>query len=177
MSYKGQPIVFMMIGVPCAGKSTFISGNSELKDLPIASTDNPIEFYAKTRNKTYDDVFSEFIREATNIMNASVDEFIRDNRSFIWDQTNLTKKSRASKLARIPKHWKKVAVYLETPEKEEWERRLNSRPGKTIPKHVLESMLTQLEPPNLVDENFDRILSNSPMDKSGVKWKLVQTLL
>lgn len=158
-----MPTVYFMIGVPASGKSTFIKGWEEMRDLPVASTDAWIEEYAKVKGKTYDEVFPDAIKNASSIMDMNVDSYIHTEQSFIWDQTNLTKKSRAKKLARIPKHWKRVAVYLETPEKEEWERRLASRPGKTIPKKILENMLTQLEPPDLVDEDFDRILSNVPM--------------
>lgn len=158
-----MPTVYFMIGVPASGKSTFIKGSSELKELKIASSDNFIQTYAETEGKTYDEVFSETIDLATKFMNACVDEYIKNDISFIWDQTNLTKKSRAKKLARFPKHWKKVAVFLDTPQDAEWERRLASRPGKTIPKKILESMFNQLEPPDLVDEDFDRILSNVPM--------------
>lgn len=159
-----MPTVYMMIGVPASGKSTAIKGSAELKTLPVASSDDYIQVRATITGRTYDEVFGESIDQATKYLDSVVETCIKGDISFIWDQTNLTKKSRTKKLSRFPKHWKKIAVYLATPEKEEWERRLASRPGKTIPKKILESMLTQLEPPDLVDEDFDRIISNVPMD-------------
>jgi hypothetical protein len=40
---------------------------------------------------------------------------------------------------------------------EEWNRRLDSRPGKTIPAHVLSSMIEHYEVPTEA-EGFDKII-------------------
>jgi predicted kinase len=159
-----MPTVYMMVGVPASGKSTFITNSPEMNHLPVASTDKYIEYFANFSGKTYDEVFSETIGIASKYMDAVIGEYVKTEVSFIWDQTNLTAKSRAKKLARVPKHWKKVAVYIALPDEAEHERRLASRPGKTIPKKILEDMKKQLEVPDLLNENFDRIMSNVPME-------------
>jgi hypothetical protein len=57
----------------------------------------------------------------------------------------------------LPDYYK-IAVVFKTPDPAELERRLNSRPGKNIPKHVQASMADQLNnnPPTL-EEGFDEI--------------------
>jgi gluconate kinase len=49
-----------------------------------------------------------------------------------------------------------IAVVFRTPEPEEHSRRLASRPGKVIPDHVLQSMVSTFEIPT-EEEGFDEI--------------------
>jgi len=152
--YK-QPTMYMMIGVPASGKSTYIK--NQLSDIVSVSTDEYIESFARTHGKTYNVVFKDNIKDAENFMLSRIESFTSQNISFIWDQTNLTKKIRAKKLSMIPKCYKKIAIFFETPTKEEHEKRLNSRPGKIIPSHILDSMINQLEFPSF-DEGFEQII-------------------
>jgi predicted kinase len=79
------------------------------------------------------------------------------NADILWDQTNLTKKSRKGKLLQVPPHYTKVAVFFSIPNLEELQRRLDSRAGKTIPRHVVADMIKSLEEPSL-EEGFDLIV-------------------
>ena len=90
-------------------------------------------------------------------MNAELRQAIRDKADVVWDQTNLTKKSRAPKLAQIPDTYEKVAVYFSTPSDQELKRRLDGRIGKTIPANVVLAMKSQLESP-AQSEGFDRVI-------------------
>lgn len=49
-----------------------------------------------------------------------------------------------------------IAVVFATPEKDELERRLASRPGKNIPAHVMQSMINGFDKPT-EDEGFTEI--------------------
>ena len=75
----------------------------------------------------------------------------------IWDQTNITAKTRMKKLAKVPSFYEKIAVYFNTPPEAELQRRLANRPGKTIPANIVMGMVSQLEMPT-ADEGFDRII-------------------
>ena len=154
----------MLIGVPGSGKSTWIKAqNFDMARTLIASTDNQIETLAAAAGKTYNDVFSELIKSATAAMNHQVREAIQVGADIVWDQTNVSVRSRQPKLALIPAGYKKVAVVFPTPDKTELDRRLASRPGKTIPGHVVQSMAANLEMPT-VAEGFDevKVLQNGP---------------
>lgn len=148
-------IMFMLIGLPGVGKSTWIKDPSR-EGIPVVSTDAYIEDFARLSGQTYNDVFSDQIKAATSAMDLNVDLYIKNDRAFIWDQTNLTIKSRKQKLNKIPDHWNKIAVYFEKPEDIEWKRRLNSRPGKVIPDFVLNNMQKNFEYPT-IDEGFSSI--------------------
>ena len=150
-----MPKLYMLIGVPGSGKSTWIKNNVDIfKDAMIASTDNLIELAAKVNNKTYDQVFKEAIGSAEKAMYEMVMGAVKDDMNIIWDQTNLNRKNRAKKLIMIPDHYEKIAIFFSTPD--DLDQRLANRPGKTIPYHVMKSMLSSLEYPQH-DEGFDVI--------------------
>lgn len=144
----------MLIGVPGSGKTTWVLENHP--SLAYASTDKYIEQFAAEVGKTYNDVFESSIKEATSQMLDDVSEFMYDQLDFVWDQTNLTKKSRARKLGGLLiEGYQVVAVVFETPKN--LEERLASRPGKTIPVHVLDSMIKNFEMPSM-NEGFSKII-------------------
>ena len=151
-----MPTVYMMIGVPAAGKSTWLS-QQDLDNAVVLSTDNYVEHFANLNNKTYTEMFKSVIGEATRLMQEDLRRAIQDQKDIFWDQTNLTAKGRAGKLAQIPFTWKRVAVFFPTPSDEELKRRLASRPGKMIPANVVLGMRSQLEAPS-ADEGFDSII-------------------
>ena len=140
-----MPTMYMLIGVPASGKSTWVEKHKG--DALVISTDNLIEIYAADNGKTYNDVFFEHIKIATKIAMEHAEAAFAAGQDVIWDQTNITKKSRKGKLAMVPEHYRKTAVFFATPLEEEWQRRLNSRPGKSIPAHILDSMVEMLEMP------------------------------
>ena len=147
-----MPTLWMLIGLPGTGKSTM--ADIRWAGLRQLSTDDWIERLSEDRKITYNEGFGIFFQQAEYHMQLDLAEAIRDDLDIVWDQTNLTKKTRAKKLAKIPKHYRKIAVYFEIPEN--WEERLAGRPNKTIPKHVLDSMKRTVEFPH-ESEGFDLI--------------------
>ena len=152
-----MPTLYMMIGVPGSGKSTWLKS----KGVPnansvVLSSDHYIDQAADEAGKTYNDVFKDTIKAATATMHDDLEFGVLNELDLYWDQTNTGVKSRAKKLQKVPDHYEKVAVVFPTPDKEELAKRLDSRPGKQIPPHVMQSMISNLEMP-LKDEGFDRI--------------------
>jgi len=154
-----MPTFYMLIGVPASGKSTWVEKNKG--DALVISSDYLIEAYAADHGMTYNEVFKEQIKIATAVVKTEAQKAFDLDQDVIWDQTNITKKSRKSKLAMVPKHYHKTAVFFAAPPEEEWQRRLNSRPGKSIPSHILDSMVEMLEMPdasegwNIVEYNLN----------------------
>lgn len=148
----------MLIGIPGSGKSTWIKNqNFNMNDTVIVSTDNIIEERAAAKGMTYSDVFQNEIKSATMEMNQNLKNAISAGKNIVWDQTNLTKKSRKPKLAQFPEEYEKIAVVLQTPNKQELKNRLENRPGKIIPANVLLGMISQLEMPT-DNEGFHSIV-------------------
>ena len=148
--------LYMLVGVPGSGKSTWIK-NQDFGDVIIASSDDYIDRVAVQSGKTYNEIFSRAIGYAQKFVDGQVQSAINLDKTLIWDQTNTTAKGRKVKLGRIPKEWRKICVFFTTPETEELQRRLDSRVGKSIPKDVMKSMIDNLEVPDL-KEGWDEII-------------------
>jgi len=146
-----------MVGVPGSGKSTWIKNQIWALGLPVVSTDQFVEDYAKQQGKTYSDVFQEYMPTAVEKMAAQV-VFYREHKvDIIWDQTSTTVATRAKKIRMLPDYYK-IAVVMKTPPAVELQQRLASRPGKIIPWEVVSSMASQLETePPTEQEGFNEI--------------------
>ena len=149
--------MYVMVGVPASGKSTWIENQKWAKDIPIVSTDKFVEDYAKSQGKTYSEVFEEYMPIAVKLMANQVLICQANKKDLIWDQTSTTIATRAKKIRMLPEYYK-IAVVFRTPETAELQKRLASRPGKTIPWDVVSKMASQLEAePPTVEEGFDEI--------------------
>ena len=150
-----MPKCYQMIGVPGSGKSTWIRNQIWALGLTVVSTDTFVEDYARAQGQTYNQVFRDYMPTAVDLMAQQV-VFAREHgHSVIWDQTSTTVASRRKKFHMLP-DYEHVAVVFGTPEPAELARRLAGRPGKTIPDHVMLSMLQNLKEPTL-EEGFQEI--------------------
>lgn len=150
-----MPKCYQLIGVPGAGKSTWIKNQDWAKDMPVVSTDNFVEKYATSQGKTYNEVFKDYMPIATKLMANQALICQANNLDVIWDQTSTTIASRKRKFNTLP-GYEHIAVVFRTPEKAELERRLASRPGKNIPADVMQRMIDGWDEPTK-DEGFTEI--------------------
>lgn len=153
-----MPTVTMLIGLPGCGKSTWRA--AQFSNAITVSSDDHIELMARLMRKTYNEVFRDFIDDAERICNIQFEYAIACGLDMVIDRTNLSKKARRKWLARIPKNYRVEAIVFADPQEEsdvlEWEARLNSRIGKTIPSNVLATMRQSFEFPSPL-EQFDTI--------------------
>ena len=138
--------LYMLVGVPGVGKSTWIKSQNWIKDIPIVSTDQIVEDYAAIEGKTYSEVFQEYMPKAVEIMANQVVEYREAKKDIIWDQTSTTVATRKKKLNMLPDYYA-IAVVFKTPNRDELDVRLSGRPGKHIPKQVVDSMIASWEEP------------------------------
>jgi predicted kinase len=146
---------YQLIGVPGAGKSTWIKNQDWAVGLPVVSTDNFVEAHAKEAGKTYNEVFKDYMPIAVRLMANQALICAANKLDIIWDQTSTTRASRARKFNTLP-GYEHIAVVFKTPDPEELARRLASRPGKMIPEAVMRSMIDGFEMPT-EDEGFTQI--------------------
>jgi predicted kinase len=150
-----MPKCYQLIGVPASGKSTWIKNQDWALGLTIISTDPFVEDYARAHGKTYSEVFVEYMPTAVELMANQV-VFAREHgHTVIWDQTSTTVKSRERKFRMLP-DYDHIAVVFRTPDRAELDVRLSGRPGKHIPKNVIDSMIASWEEPTL-EEGFKEI--------------------
>jgi predicted kinase len=158
MEIDMNPYLWIGVGFPGTGKSTWIKQNCEIRStqqIVVLGTDYLIDAHALRIGKTYNQVFTDYIDEATTLFFAQVQTALAADWNVFIDRTNLTVKARRKILSLVPKHYKKLAIVF-TCDKEVHEVRLQMRPGKTIPKGVLQSMADTFVYPT-IEEGFDSV--------------------
>ncbi len=150
-----MPKCYQLVGVPGAGKSTWISNQDWVKEMPVVCTDSFVEAYAKEQGKTYSEVFDDYMPIAVKLMVNQAKICEANNLDLIWDQTSTTIASRARKFNTLP-GYEHIAIVFRTPARAELDRRLDSRPGKVIPKYVVDQMIDGWQEPT-EDEGFKEI--------------------
>lgn len=156
------PTCIVMVGYPASGKSTRVKTLSNMDpDAFVYSTDNLIEEWGATQGWSYDMAFDKYIDNATKQMNEWIDVAIRNKQNIIWDQTNLGAGKRRKVINRMKQAgYSVICECIEPPVTDadvaEWNKRLASRPGKTIPADIIERMLDSYVKPTL-DEGFDEV--------------------
>jgi predicted kinase len=144
----------MLIGLPGVGKSYWVANQTVISNYDVISSDRYIDEYAKSVNKTYNDVFDDYVSVASKLLDIDLNESIINRRNIIWDQTNLTSSSRIKKLSKLT-NYHKIAMVFDTPDEATHKLQL-SRPGKVISTRLLFQMKDNYQPPTL-DEGFDEI--------------------
>jgi predicted kinase len=150
-----MPKCYQLIGVPGSGKSTWVSNQIWAEDIPIVSTDKFVEDYAKEQDKTYSEVFEEYMPTAVRLMVNQAKICEANGLDVIWDQTSTTIESRKRKFNTLP-GYEHIAIVFATPDRDELDVRLSGRPGKHIPKNVVDSMIAGWEEPS-EEEGFKEI--------------------
>lgn len=156
-----EPFIIVLVGLPGSGKSTWV--NENFKDgednVVVVSSDKWVERRAAILRVQYSFVYKDCIGWATAKMKSDAKNAIKEEKNIIWDQTNLSKKKRKGILKRINDRYYKIAINFDVPDSV-LEERLEHRSkldGKTIPRHVLENMISSYDPITK-DEGFDKII-------------------
>lgn len=150
-----MPKLYVLVGVPAAGKSTWVANQDWAADCAYVSTDKWVDDYAKDMGKTYNEVFKEYMPTAVELMARDVIAAREAGKDIIWDQTSTTVASRKKKFNMLPDYYA-IAVVFQTPEKDVLDKRLSSRPGKNIPRAVMNSMISGFTMPTIA-EGFDEV--------------------
>ena len=152
-----MPILYVLVGVPGSGKSTWIGHQTfNWDNTVIVSTDRFVEQYAMSVGKTYSEVFEDYMPTAVGLMAESAQLAFAEGKDIVWDQTSTTIKTRARKLRMAPATYIKIAVVFNTPSPAIHARMLD-RPGKVIPTEIMKDMISQFEMPT-VEEGFDKVI-------------------
>ena len=149
-------IISMLVGVPASGKTTY-RNSVNAANFVVVSSDDILEELCFNAGVTYTEGFPMFINEATRIFNDKLGQAINNGECILVDRTNLTKKSRRGIMARVPADYYREAIVFPVPETAVWMKRLDSRPDKQIPFHVLRNMVNSYEAPTY-DEGFDSVV-------------------
>jgi predicted kinase len=150
-----MPKCYQLIGVPAAGKSTWINSQNWIGGMEYVSTDSHVHAYAKEQGKTYEEVFKDYMPTAVDLMAQEVVAAREAGRDVLWDQTSTTVKSRARKFNMLP-DYEHIAVVFTTPAIAVLKERLANRVGQPIPWEVVQGMIDNFEYPTN-EEGFKEI--------------------
>ena len=151
-----MPKVYVLVGVPGSGKSTWANSQTLVEDYTYVSTDFWVEQFAKAAGTTYAEIFESVMPDAIEQMLEQVRLSRKYNANIVWDQTSTTIASRAKKFNMLP-NYEHIAIVFDTPDRAELDKRLANRPGKTIPSEVVDSMIAKFEMPTL-EEGYKQII-------------------
>ena len=150
-----MPKLYVLVGVPASGKTTWFRDQEWTDNCYYISTDKHVEAYAEAHGKTYSEVFADYMPTAVENMVEEVERARAAGIDIIWDQTSTTVASRKKKFAMLPDYYA-IAVVFNTPKPDELTQRLASRPGKVIPPDVVQGMIDNFEMPT-EEEGFKEI--------------------
>jgi len=143
----------MLVGIPGSGKSTWRKLHHD--NFIVLSTDDYIDRVAMSNSISYTEAFKDAIGRATTAMENSIKDALSAKMNVIFDQTNVTRKTRAKKLKPfLDAGYKCDAYYFES--KFSLEQVNELRTDKIIPSHIYYNMLHDLEIPS-VEEGFDYV--------------------
>lgn len=161
---------YFLVGLPGSGKSTWVKKFNENYHNVVISTDDYIERAAAKAGQSYNEAFKGAIDAATQDMAEQLAYAIENEKTIIWDQTNLTVKSRKPKVEKLMKAgYEVVAVVFEISPAEIYRRRAlrSIQTDKTIPSHVLQSMAASYVRPT-VEEGFTKVIVINDFDDASV---------
>jgi putative nucleotidyltransferase with HDIG domain len=132
--------VILLSGLPAAGKDTWV--NKNCADLPVVSLDKLRE-ELKISPTAEQGLVVQTAKERAR-------EFLRVQQGFVWNATNLTKKTRRQLIDLFSGYGAKVRiVYVEAPYKEILKR--NRERTRYVPEKVIDKMIDKLEVPDITE--------------------------
>lgn len=141
-----MPKAYILVGIPGSGKTSWYNNQNWIENCEYVSTDKFVDEYALEQNKTYSEVFVDYMPTAVNLMIEQILSAKNKNKDIIWDQTSTTIESRRKKFRMLPNYYH-IAVVFKIPDSKTLESRLKSRPGKIIPDEVVNSMIANWQEP------------------------------
>lgn len=156
--------LIMLAGMPGCGKSTYRAPYG----FDVVSSDIYIEACAEACGVTYNEIFSDVVGQAQDNMYAHLKTLLENGvKQIVWDQTNLTTKTRKKKLAEFNqfggKDYRKICLFFEPDWQLTMERNeARKERGRSIPMHVLESMFNTYQTPKKA-EGWDYVF-HVPVD-------------
>jgi len=159
-----RPSVVVLVGLPASGKSTARAAavaSGAAANSYHYSSDDEIDRYAAEVGSTYSEVFTDYVKAATEIADQGLEVALANKQNVLWDQTNMTVKKRRKIMNRFPEEYRKECICILPPmnqqQEDELERRLSTRAGKDIPDFVMKSMRDSFQLPSQ-NEGFNRIM-------------------
>jgi predicted kinase len=148
---SNAPIIEVLIGLPCSGKSTY---RSKITNMEIICRDDII---MNSKKGSYQEAYQSVNQSQINTQLIElVKENIKLQKNLLIDMTSLSKEKRGLILGRVPHYYKKATLFLEPMDVIYKRNEIRSKKeNKHIPKDVFIDMMKDFQCPMI--EEFDSI--------------------
>ena len=128
-----MPTIYLMIGVPASGKTTW--AKEKLKELDnaiyVGSDSIRLELWGNEQDQqhnreTFQEVFNRIVKAA------------KEKKNIIYDATNISRKEKENILKLLTNDYTKIGVKMSTPIKDCYKR--NLKRNRTVPEKVIGKM-------------------------------------
>ncbi len=155
----GAPTIFILVGLPATGKSTWVREYFKTCVTPtvVASTDDILERFAAEDGTSYAVAHATRFKEAEKLFKQTIMDAAREGKDVIVDRTNVFPSARRKAILLVESStrltYRRVAVVFEQPEEVIRERLAvrEAETGKHVPWSAIESMLEGHEEPRESD--------------------------
>jgi len=146
--------LYITVGLPGSGKSTYVKNFIKDKDVEYLSSDELRAIYGKdeTDQSVTSIVFGHIKRK--------VDEFLKDGKNVLVDATSVNRKERSDYINTAKKYGAKVVAIVFKMDRQgliERNKKRGEQGGREVPTFVIDKMLAKYEEPSY-DEGIDVII-------------------
>ena len=143
--------LYITVGLPGSGKSTYAKKFIKDKDVEYLSSDELRAVYGKdeTDQSVTSIVFGHIKRK--------VDEFLKDGKNVLVDATSVNRKERSDYIKTAKKYGAKIVVIVFKMDRQgliERNKKRGEQGGREVPTFVIDKMLNKFEEPSY-DEGID----------------------
>lgn len=145
----------LLVGIPYSGKSFYLDNYSSKNNNNQVIVSRDALITNKYPDLDYHEAWKLVDHDAINLeLDSIFRAAVKNNKNIVVDMTNLSKKSRNSKLSQIPKNYSKTAIVFYTGMSKIKER-IEKRKDKNISQYVLDRMMNSFQLPTYSE--FDEI--------------------
>jgi predicted kinase len=146
--------IYIAVGLPGSGKSTYAKNFIKDKDIEYLSSDELRAVYGKdeTDQSVTSIVFGHIKRK--------VDEFLKDGKNVLVDATSVNRKERADYITTAKKYGAKVVALVFKMDRAGLiarNQKRGSEGGRVVPDWVIDKMLAKYEEPS-TSEGIDEVI-------------------
>ena len=143
--------LYITVGLPGSGKSTYVKNFIKDKDIEYLSSDSLRAVYGKSEeDQTVTPLVFGHIKR-------KVDEFLKDGKNVLVDATSVNRKERSDYINTAKKYGAKVVAIVFKMDRQgliDRNKKRGEQGGREVPTFVIDKMLAKFEEPSY-DEGID----------------------
>ena len=143
--------LYITVGLPGSGKSTYVKNFIKNKDIEYLSSDSLRAVYGKSEeDQTVTPLVFGHIKR-------KVDEFLKDGKNVLVDATSVNRKERSDYINTAKKYGAKVVAIVFKMDRQgliDRNKKRGEQGGRVVPDWVIDKMLAKFEEPSY-DEGID----------------------